>query len=220
MWGGQDCEGRTFRKRGSGVSAGSQGPSPGHRTTRGTRGTTSSRAARACEVQGPPRGSVLVPARPDSPLSSMVPSGPRSPRARSRPCCPLASRDRAGAEAQRLTARGAAPHSTSGALGAGPGVLRRVGAHRLARHSEAPEVDAPRIRDAPLTSGGSAPRDPRPPWSRTVRVARVGGTGDRPGGRAVWAGGARVVLRAAASVFPRELLSVPPCGPGPVCRAR
>ena len=42
-------------------------------------------AAWACEVEGPRRGSALSPAgpgpaRPDLPLSSMVPSGPRSPR--------------------------------------------------------------------------------------------------------------------------------------------
>lgn len=132
--------------------------------------------------------------------------------ARSRPCCLLASRERAGSESQRLTARGAAPHATSGALGAGPGSTR------LARHSEAPEVEVRGIRDAHLTSGGSALRDPRPPWSRTVRAApvgtRTGAGGPSPPGTGQMAaclgpGGAWLVCRASANVFVPEMRLAP-----------
>lgn len=166
----------------------------------------------ACEVEGPLRGSALVPAgpfRPDLPLSSMVPSGPRSPRGPETPALPgEAPRSRAGYELQRLTACGAAPHPTSGALGAGLWVRRGVWVKPpRASFGGAGSRTAPPLGCSPNCCWLCA-EGPPPPWSRTVRVAR-GGT-RTPGldgpGPAKWRmcfglGGTCLVFRGVANVF-------------------
>ena len=110
-------------------------------------------------------GSAVDPAGPSCPVP-IYPCRPWRPpdrgarRARSRLCRPEEPRDRACSEPQGQTARRAAPHSTSGALGAGLGYVTESAPNRLARPSAAPEVGVRRIRDARLIPGCSTLRDP------------------------------------------------------------
>lgn len=84
-------------------------------------------------------------------------------------------------------------------------------------------MEARGIRDAHLTSGGSARRDPRPPWSPTVRAApvRTGpGAGrprpvrDPPDGCALWAGWRLFGLQSSsACVHAGDAFGSPPAAP-------
>lgn len=155
------------------------------------------------------RFSPAGPFHPDLPLLSMAPSGTRSPSGPETPARPgEMPRSRADYELQGLTARGAAPRSTSGAQGAGPWVRRGVWVKPpRASFAGAGSRTAPPPGCSP-DCGWLCAEGPPPPWSRTVRVARGGTRTPGLGGPvpARWRmcfgpGGTCRVLRGVANVF-------------------